>query len=171
MTDDLQTLLDERNLLGLVNRYARGLDRCDVDQLKAVFFEDSTVNMISFCGNAFDFAEATLAALRTNAATTTHLTSNCIFEISGDRAIGESYLLSMSVMKGENVAKPAVHVGRYLDKFERRDGNWKIANRAIVIDLELSGSFPPALEAIMPTGNERRHPDDELYAMAAWLKG
>ncbi|WP_313802954.1 nuclear transport factor 2 family protein [Sphingobium sp.] len=171
MTDCLQALYDRSDLLELVNRYARGLDRCDVDQLKAVFFEDATVDMISFSGHAHAFAETTLAALRVRAVTTSHLTSNCLFEIAGDRATGESCLISISVMKDGEAGKPAIHVGRYLDRFERRNGEWKIACRTIVIDLEVAAAFPASTHVVMPKGDEQRHPDDGSYALRSWLTG
>ncbi|NML90648.1 nuclear transport factor 2 family protein [Sphingobium sp. TB-6] len=169
MTDRIQEMLDRSDLLELVNRYARGLDRCDVDQLKAVFFDDATVNMISFSGSAHAFAETTPAALRVHAVTTSHLTSNCLFEIAGDRATGESYLISISVMKDGDASKPAIHVGRYLDRFERRNGEWKIACRTIIIDLEVAGSFPAGVHALMPKSDEQRHPDDASYSLRSWL--
>lgn len=170
MNDRIQALLDKSDLQDLVNTYARGLDRCDPELLKSVFFEDATVEMISFSGEAHAFAETTLAALKVHAATTSHFTTNCLFEIDGDNAVGESYLISVSVMKDGDDAKPAVHVGRYLDRFQKRNGQWKFIYRSIVIDLEASGEFPPSLHTQIPIGDEKRYPDDRSYALRHWLQ-
>lgn len=170
MDKKLRNLLVRNELLDLVNRYARALDRCDTAELSSLFFDDAQVEMISHVGLALDFVELTLAALREHAIVSSHLTSNSIFEIAGDRAIGESYLISWSATRGEGGPLPATHVGRYLDRFECRDGVWKFISRKVVIDLSLSGPVPDAVTAHLPDPDAHRHPLDAVYAEKAWLE-
>lgn len=169
MNDKIQDMLDRNDLLELVNRYARGLDRCDVDALHDVFFDDAQVDMISHAGSARDFVVITLEALRENAVMSSHLTSNSIFEIEGDRAIGESYLISWSVMKADGQPVPATHIGRYLDRFERRDGVWKFIYRKVIIDLSLLSKISDGINFELPDAESHRHPADAVYGERAWL--
>jgi hypothetical protein len=60
---------------------------------------------------------------------TQHVLSNVRFEIDGDVAFGESYVVMRSA------TADAAHTSafaRYVDRFERRDGEWRIAYRRLV---------------------------------------
>lgn len=62
-----------------------------------------------------------------------HLVTNTAVEsLDGDHATGTSYVTTM-IGDGDEGPK-ALSIGRYLDTFERRGGEWKIARRTIVMD-------------------------------------
>lgn len=54
--------------------------------------------------------------------------------IDGDRAEGEVYVLSYYRYDENGVPMIVVVGGRYLDKYERRDGKWGIAHRVAMED-------------------------------------
>ncbi|MFZ5706788.1 MAG: nuclear transport factor 2 family protein [Pseudomonadota bacterium] len=54
--------------------------------------------------------------------------------IDGDRAEGEVYLLALHRVMGPDGPFDVLVGGRYFDTYERRDGRWKFAHRAIVAD-------------------------------------
>jgi len=61
-----------------------------------------------------------------------------------------------------------VQVGRYLDRFERRDDEWRIALRQVVLDWkrELPGSAGwQGLDPESPRKIGRRGADDPLHAL------
>jgi hypothetical protein len=61
-----------------------------------------------------------------------HLITNTVVEcLDGDRATGSCYVTTM-IRDGEG--PKVLSVGRYLDRFERQRGEWKIARRTIVLD-------------------------------------
>ena len=62
-----------------------------------------------------------------------HMTGNVLIRIDGDAAKVESYLWSVSVMPGDDPRQVMV-CGRYLDRFEKRDDEWRIAERLVVHD-------------------------------------
>jgi hypothetical protein len=70
---ELQAKEDIREVL---YRYARAVDRCDIDLLKSVYHEDAVdAHGLTFCGNAHDFADFIVPAMR-QALTNRHAISN-----------------------------------------------------------------------------------------------
>lgn len=66
---------------------------------------------------------------------TSHLVSNQIIEVDGDWAASEVYYLLRSRMPEQDRAfGDSLVGGRYLDEFERRDGQWRIIDRILVWD-------------------------------------
>ena len=61
--------------------------------------------------------------------------------------------------------------GRYLDRFERRDGSWKIASRIGLHDFERVLDPADRTLAGAPAGQRgRQKPDDPIYALLAELR-
>ncbi|KRB84072.1 hypothetical protein ASE00_22485 [Sphingomonas sp. Root710] len=112
--------------------YARAVDRCDEALLASVFHPDAVFD-VPGGGPVSQWMPAILTELRENLASTAHNFSNEFDEISGDVAVGESYLLLYVLGKGDNPVE-TLSGGRYLDRYERRDGVWKIAHRRFVED-------------------------------------
>ena len=113
-------------------RYARGIDRYDIELAKSAYHPDATDEHGPSRGNAFevmDEVEKGMAGIEV----CQHQILNTLIELEGDRANVEAYFFSLHVPKASSVEE---HVyGRYIDVFERRDGDWKILNRRVVVDI------------------------------------
>jgi ketosteroid isomerase-like protein len=68
-----------------------------------------------------------------------HVVTNCRFDIEGDVAFGESYV--RTVMTNADGAAQ-LGFGRYVDRFERRADEWRIAFRQVIIDIPRVGMDP-----------------------------
>lgn len=128
----VQHLLDRQAILDCINRYSRGLDRHDEEMIASAYHEDATDNHGARVESIPEFVrwvnDAHAAAFKAH---THHITChNC--EIDGDTAHAESYVFFVQH------SADGVHLqggsGRYIDRLERRDGEWKIALRRLVID-------------------------------------
>ena len=65
---------------------------------------------------------------------TQHAVSNVLVEVKGDHARSEAYFRAQhSIPRDDGVAE-VFAAGRYLDRLERRDGEWRIAHRHAVYD-------------------------------------
>jgi len=67
---------------------------------------------------------------------TTHFIGNHLVDIEGDVAWAESYCLALH-RTWPTESQPATDIvgnARYVDRFERRDGEWRIAHRVVVRD-------------------------------------
>lgn len=130
----LDDLISKQACSELVFKLARGLDRCDEQLLRSLFHADATDDHGGFKGSAADFVDWALGLLG-KMERTQHLIGNVLIEVGGEFAAGESYFVANHDMNDEN-GKPVrmIAAGRYLDRFERRKGIWKIAHRHAVYD-------------------------------------
>ena len=133
LRQDVQHLKDRVAILDCVAAHARGCDRHDVELLSGTYHDDgvdvhgNTVN----AGPAYaDWANGVHAATSVN-----HLhhvtTHSCV--IDGDEAHAESYVTVTLLSPDATTA--TVMCGRYVDRLERRDGQWRIAVRRATVEL------------------------------------
>lgn len=99
-----------------------------------------------------------------------HSITNPIIEIDGDRAFAECqwYVLHHIQLDDERFIDQQCE-GRYLDVFERRDGEWKILHRQTAMEAlrehvtaNLTRDYPPLHPAL-----GQRAPHDAVYRGAA----
>lgn len=130
----LRVLLDKQEIHEVLMRYCRGIDRCDAELLHSVYHSDATDDHGLFKGKAAEFIPWALNALVRDEGTS-HYIANELMEVDGDVAHCESYFFGIHRRqeKGGTTAE-LVFAGRYADRFERREGVWKIAHRQVVFD-------------------------------------
>jgi uncharacterized protein (DUF1330 family) len=159
----LQALLDERAIERVLVRYARGVDRCDEALIASVYHEDSYDEHGSFRGTGAEFAKWVVVLLSSAFEATSHRMSNVDIDLCGDEARVESYVLAHHETRaGEGAAKLVVVGARYLDRFRRLDGEWKISRRVVVVDW----SRVSTIEEAFPSEGYRlgaRFPGDPSY--------
>ena len=83
------------------------------------------------CFQAFDFARFVVKVLRDHADATLHTLTNVRIELDGELARCESYVVAYHWRERETGTELETAGGRYVDRFERRGGEWKIAHEAI----------------------------------------
>jgi len=132
--EDIDRALSRQALHDLCMAYARGVDRADQELLTSIFHEDATVVSGVVNGSGAKFAAEITAFVKANLERCFHSVANEWFEIRGNRAVGESYVIAVVTAAGNDVLTG----GRYLDEFERRAGAWKFANRTFVCDWTLT---------------------------------
>jgi ketosteroid isomerase-like protein len=130
----LQILLDKQEIHETLMRYCRGIDRCDEELLCSVYHPDAIDNHGQFNGKAADFIPWALKSLQRDERTT-HFVGNELIEVDGDVAWCESYLIAVHRRRAKDGSTVDLSFGgRYVDRFERRQGSWKIAHRQVVFD-------------------------------------
>jgi hypothetical protein len=127
---DLDAALSRLAIHDLAMAYCRGVDRADAQLLKSIFHEESTVISGVINGSGAEFADGITAYVRDNLDYCFHTVANEWIEVSGDRAIGELYVIAQMTTGGNDVMTG----GRYIDSYERRGGDWKIRSRTFVMD-------------------------------------
>jgi ketosteroid isomerase-like protein len=130
----LRVLLDKQEIHEVLMRYSRGIDRCDAELLHGVYHPDATDDHGMFTGKAADFIPWALAALVKDDGSS-HYIANELIEVDGDVAHCESYFFGIHRRQGKDgTTADLVFSGRYADRFERRNGAWKIAHRQVIFD-------------------------------------
>jgi hypothetical protein len=133
VNDRLEALLDKQEIYELSCKYMRGLDRLDEKLLLSVFFEDAWCDYGFTKGTAAEFMLFAVTALQEHAANQ-HMIGNVLIELEGDEAFGEVYFNAYHKVMGESVFEDVIIAGRYLDRYEKREGVWKFAYRSERVD-------------------------------------
>lgn len=151
--EEIAELIDHYKLKKLVTAYCRAVDRRDVRLMRELYHPDAIDDHGQiFYGTAEAFYEFLPGALVQFSMTTHHI-ANSIFRIEGDYAEGETYLIAAHVTK-EQPPRNLIVSGRYLDKFERRDGQWRFSHRVSLVDW--ANFDAEALGEMFPAQNERQ---------------
>ena len=128
----LRLLEDRQAIHDCVLRAARGLDRHDAEIVRGAFHDDAVINISEFVGTLPRFLAWSRAGHETLYGGHTHNITNHSAEIEGDTAHAESYVLM--VLRHRDGKLVTVAGGRYIDRLERRDGEWRIALRRLAPD-------------------------------------
>jgi len=163
MNSSLQHILDELEIRKIVARVCRGVDRMDLDLLRSCFHSDAALSG-GYEGGIEDFIEYCRSG-RAPYISTTHFIGNQLIEVDGDAAWAESYVRASHRLAGQNGQPDTDRVahGRYIDRFERREGKWRIASRIMAVDSDrvdiVTGHWVPETQL-----NGRRDRSDPSYS-------
>jgi hypothetical protein len=145
MADDLQRLLDERDIRNVLMRYCRGVDRIDLDLVRECFHPDARDDHGAFSGDV-DALLAWIGRLLPRYGVTIHRLANILVEFHPERddvARVESYGVAEHQTPGGPRELNLSIAFRYLDRFERREGSgWRIADRFCTT--EIVRAYDPA---------------------------
>jgi 4-hydroxyacetophenone monooxygenase len=164
---------DERAIIRVLHSYCRAADRGDADLLRSCYHADAIDDHGLIQATRDDFVSWSMHHIREGASRrhriTTHSVMNILVDVRGEFADVESQFVASHVEprppREGGVRVDEIH-GRYLDRFARRDGQWKIQRRRAVHDWSLrrQGESPPFAEQMAATRQGRLFPDDPLYA-------
>jgi hypothetical protein len=134
---DVQYLKDRAAILDCIALHARGHDRHDVGMLTDAYHHDG-VDEHGFAINPGpEYAEWANAAHSAGSLLHTHNITTHTCEIEGNEAHCESYVLVVLLNNDGQTAR--MISGRYVDRLEKRDGEWRIALRRTTVDVLLAG--------------------------------
>lgn len=155
---------DRQEIRECMLRYTRGVDRHDMELMRSAYHPDAFDEHGVAEGDPVTFCDWAIGWHGENQTRHQHIITNHNVELDGDTAHGETYY----VFWGENRdGPPTLAFGRYVDRYEKRDGKWAIAHRVCVN--EISGAFteidiPPEWKAMMEaSGPNARDKSDVSY--------
>lgn len=115
-------------------RYTRGIDRVDEAMLRSAYWPDATDDHGGlYTGPASEFIDQAMRNMP-SAGDTVHIVSNILIRIDGATAKVESYVYAIQCMPGETGTRDVLTAARYLDRFEKRHDEWRIAERTVAVD-------------------------------------
>jgi len=126
----LRALLDKEAIRDCFLRYMRGIDRLDAELICSAFHEGAIDNHTSEIRGSIDDLLAWWLPQQPGREATQHFVTNQTIDLDGDVAHVESYFFVFIKQKAHN--EGALVGGRYADRFERRNGAWKIALRVVL---------------------------------------
>lgn len=130
----LRLMLDKQQIHDVMMRYCRAVDRVDEEMLRSVYHPDAIDNHGLFNGKAADFVPWCINQLRQAYTATQHFIGNELIEVNGDQAWCEFYFVAYHRYERKGEPRHMTAGGRYVDRWERRAGEWRIAQRTVVVD-------------------------------------
>lgn len=128
---DLRLLVDRQAIWDCLMRYARGVDRLDEELIRSAFWADAHDDHGAIQGTPDDFIAAWVPTQAAREACQHSITNHTV-AVDGAVAHAESYFQVSIRDYGSDVLE--LTGGRYLDRFEHRGGQWRIADRLVVLD-------------------------------------
>jgi hypothetical protein len=132
-TEDLKSLLDRDRIRNCIVRLARGEDRRDAGLITASYWPDSITDYGVFKGT---FAEYLAWVVPGSPAipVTQHVLGQSYIDLKGTSARVETQVVSYHRVNMGTEERDTVIGGRYLDVFEQRGGDWRVAQRTMLYD-------------------------------------
>lgn len=127
------TFEDQLALRDLVMRYCRGCDRRDFKLVRSLYHDDAVDDHGAMFRGGPDEFVAWLPQVMARWELTVHSVSNSLIVVDGDRAEGEHHVTAYHRSRPPERREYIVQ-GRYLDRYERRNGVWKFKHRSLVFD-------------------------------------
>jgi ketosteroid isomerase-like protein len=157
---ELQRLIDESAIRKLLALYPRALDRKDHKLLASLFHPDAIDDHGHYNGPASGFVDW-IAAAKSDVHWM-HNNGTQIIEVDGDVAQCETYCYALCREPTDATKEIFLRV-RYLDRVEKRSGEWRIAHRRVVFSpchvIQTVEQFPLTPECLTEGG----FPTDQVY--------
>jgi hypothetical protein len=133
---DLQLLADRQAITALIYRYCRSVDRLDVPLGHSIWHEDGYADYGDiYCGPGRGVIDHICAQHR-QLLYHSHQVTNILLDVHGDTAGSESYVIAhLRMRRGEEHLQMGVW-GRYIDRWERRNGRWGLVKRIAIRDFD-----------------------------------
>jgi hypothetical protein len=129
---EVRYLKDRAAITDCIMRAMRGHDRHDTDIISSAYFADGWDEHGQYVTAGRDYANWINGEHEKVARLLTHHITTHTCEITGDEAHCESYVLGGLLSHDEKSV--SLISGRYVDRLERRDGEWRIAVRRTLVD-------------------------------------
>jgi ketosteroid isomerase-like protein len=144
-----------------LKRFARAVDRQDWKLARTLYHDDAFDDHGFFKGPPDAFL-AHIAKLHEAQEHSMHFNTNVLIEFeSRSRAFVETYVLVLQRFADRRVTAAA----RYLDRFEKRNGEWRVAQRTLVFGERVAEPLREPLR-FPPEFVEQRHSmEDPLYRL------
>lgn len=142
-TSELRRLTDRAEIYDVICKYARAVDRANWELLRSTYHPDAQDDHVEYKGHV-DGLIQWLTERFAGVDNSMHFLGNCFIEfVTPDLAFVETYYESRrlrppsaderkTLARGDAVCRQSC--GRYLDRFERRRDEWRIAERRVVVE-------------------------------------
>ena len=122
----LRRLIDRQQIRDCLTRYCRGLDRLDHKLVMSAYHPGAVSHVWGMTGTRRNLIDWVFNRLQSKHISTLHQISTGNVELVGEVAHAETYFVSTARDRGGLLWHSG---GRYIDRLERRRGEWRIALR------------------------------------------
>jgi hypothetical protein len=133
ITEELKGFVERERIRDCIGRLARGEDRRNAGMISASYWPDSKTDYGVFAGN-FDEYLAWVVPGSPAIPVTQHVLGQSVIQIKDSTALVETQVISYHRVNMGEEERDTVIGGRYLDRMEKRGGDWRIAQRTMLYD-------------------------------------
>jgi hypothetical protein len=151
---------DRQEILDCLHRYTRGIDRFDKALMLSAYHPDAVDQHGVAEGVAEAFCDWAIGWHGEHQTRHQHIITNHTVEFDGDAAHAETYYIFWAENRQ---GPPSLCFGRYVDRFERRDGRWAIAHRVCLnekighfVEAELPEDWAKAAASTGPVTRDKQ---------------
>jgi hypothetical protein len=137
----IRQLTDRAAIQDVLLRYARGVDRRDLEVVASCFTPDATYDG-ALARGTIGQALAGLPARMARYESTLHVLGNQLIELCGDTARSETYALAYHRLTRDGVPQLRTVAVRYLDELIRAGDTWRIRQRVVKMEWERTEPLP-----------------------------
>jgi hypothetical protein len=162
---------DDRDAIGdVIAAYAHAIDRHRWEMMEHLFHADASFAFGPVQGDWRAFVEQAKAIIEPCVATHHQLGQSLISGDGPDLAHAETYMTAMHIVPPGHPASmfpdrdeeySAIIAGRYVDRFERRSGVWRIAHRTGIYDWREYRAIGEASLSSVPAEARGQHDDSD----------
>jgi ketosteroid isomerase-like protein len=131
----VQDLLDKQAIREVTMRYCRGVDRCDPALISSAYHPDAIDQHSSRTFTGETVGAGIADWVRSSTKRSTHQITNQSIRVDGDTAGCESYYVCFQLEDHDGGERMLQAIGRYVDRLERRNGEWRISRRVVVNEM------------------------------------
>lgn len=161
----LRSLADKQAVHDVLMRYTRGIDRRDWALVRSCYHDDAYDDHGSYRGGPDGLVEHVSRNVP-GFESTMHFIGNQLIDVAGDLAHAESYCIAFHRRppSGDDPGHDMVIGLRYVDRLERRNGEWRIAHRVCAMDWSRVDPLVGSASSVPHPMTPGRHfPDDVVY--------
>jgi hypothetical protein len=166
MAKTIDDLIAESEIKDLHIRFCRANDRRDEELMRSCFHADAVVELHQPLD--LDAFIALGNVMLPRYTVTWHNTGNQLVEVDGEVAWGEHYTISSHRIAAgaDGPERDFIAFGRYIDRAEKRDGEWRFARRKMLLDYTRTDVVADAPSAMgTPTGSRDRSDPSYLWRL------
>ncbi len=165
---EVQALIDKQAIHEVIMRYARGYDRLDMETLAGVYWEDAeddfgTQKMGASLHEFFEFR----LQMEEQFVSQQHHISNVLIDLKSDIATAESSYIFYALFPSPTGDTDLLMGGRYIDQFEKCNGEWCISKRIRLADWNKISPSQSNWTSSLTANADRgmNFPDDKFYSL------
>jgi hypothetical protein len=152
MPKTIDDVIAESEIRDIQLRFCRANDRRDEALMRSCFHADAVIELHQTLD--VDSFVALGGEVLGHYLVTWHATTNQLVEVDGDVAWAEHYTTSSHRLAADESGpeRDFIAYGRYVDRVERRGGEWRIARRTMLLDFTRT---LPVADGALPLGPRR----------------
>ena len=140
MDPSFQEIVDHHEIRKLLAEYCHACDRADASLMASLYTGDNSFDdhgLVRAPGP--EYASKMVELIHQRTEVVSHILGQSLIKVDGDTAAAETFFLGLMRVHGAD-GSPRLNqlAGRFVDRFERIDGKWRIKYRTAVRDTSIT---------------------------------